>query len=186
MLTSSADAPEEPITRDHASCAACISSLTCSSWSESSSRAVRYAFAVSRVDDVLGAPEGAGDPAFVSPSALASEAAGAGVRAEAPNVKPSVVVGNATGAAAANLKPPVKGATPGAAADSGAPNVKLPVLEATAATGEQKVKPELEVEPAAGDGAAAVAGARAGASPAACIAANSHAKRFACSHGFGT
>jgi hypothetical protein len=82
MLTSNADAPEEPITPDHASYAVCISSLTSSSWSASSSRAVRYAFAVSRADDVFSAPEGAGDPAFISPSAsasaLASEAAGAG------------------------------------------------------------------------------------------------------------
>jgi hypothetical protein len=79
-------------------------------------------------------------------------------------VKPPVVVDNATGAVAAKLKPPVKGAAPGAAADPGAPNVKLPVLEATAAAGEPKVKPELGIESAAGDGAAAVAGARAGAS----------------------
>jgi hypothetical protein len=96
-------------------------------------------------------------------------------------VKPPVVVGNATGAAAAKLKPPVKGAVPGAApgaaADSRAPNVKLLVLEATAEAGEQKVKPELEIEPA---------GARAGGSSAACGAADSHAKHFACSHGSGT
>jgi hypothetical protein len=70
--------------------------------------------------------------------------------------------------------------------------VKLPVLEATAAAGEPKVKPELEIKleleikPAAGDGAAAVAGARAGASSVACGAAVSHAKHFACSQGFGT
>jgi hypothetical protein len=101
-------------------------------------------------------------------------------------MRPPIVVGNATGAAAAKLKPPVKGAAPGAAADSGAPNVKLPVLEATTAAGEPKVKPELEIDPATGDGAAAVPGARAGASPAACGAADSHAKHFVCSHGFGT
>jgi hypothetical protein len=57
--------------------------------------------------------------------------------------------------------------------------VKLPVLEATAAAGEPKVKPELEVEPAMDDGAAAVAGARAGASSAACGAEGSHPKHFA-------
>jgi hypothetical protein len=64
--------------------------------------------------------------------------------------------------------------------------VKLPVLEATAAVGDPKVKPELEIELAAGDGTAAVAGARTGASSAACGAADSHAKHLACSHGFGT
>jgi hypothetical protein len=101
-------------------------------------------------------------------------------------VKPPVVVGNATGAAAPKLKPLVKDATPGAAADSGAPNVKLPVLEATAAVGAPKVRPELGIEPAAGDGAAAVAGGRAGASPTTCVATDSCAKHFACSLGFGT
>jgi hypothetical protein len=84
-------------------------------------------------------------------------------------VKPPIVVGNATGAAVAKLKPPVKGAAPGAAADSGALDVKLPVLEAEAAAGEPKVKPEIEIEPAA------AAGAGAGTSPAACGAADSHA-----------
>jgi hypothetical protein len=64
--------------------------------------------------------------------------------------------------------------------------VKLPVLEVTAAAEEPKVKPELEIEPTAGDGAAAVAGARAGASSAACGAAHSHVKHFASSHGLGT
>jgi hypothetical protein len=64
--------------------------------------------------------------------------------------------------------------------------VKLLVLEATAAAGEPKVKPELKIESAADDGTAAVVGARVGASPAACGAADSHTKHFACSHGFGT
>jgi hypothetical protein len=64
--------------------------------------------------------------------------------------------------------------------------VKLPVLEATAAAGEPKDKPELQIDPAAIDGAAAVAGTTAGTSSATCGAADSHAIHFACSHGFGT
>jgi hypothetical protein len=83
------------------------------------------------------------------------------------------------GEAAPKLKPPVKGAAPGAAAEAGASNVKLSVLEATAAAGEPKVKRELEIEPA-------VARARAEASSAARGAADSHAKHLAYSHGFGT